>query len=91
MTNSAKNEFKPNYTVIPGETLEETLDALGISQHELAMRIGQPLKMVSEIIKGKTAITDDTALQLEKVLNIPASFWLCLEQQYCETLARLDA
>ncbi|NWJ95906.1 MAG: HigA family addiction module antidote protein [Chloroflexi bacterium] len=89
MTNITKNEFKPNYAVPPGETLEETLEAIGMSQQELAERIGQPLKTINELIQGKTAITADTALQLEKVIGVSAEFWLRLEQQYRETLARL--
>ncbi len=31
----------------------------------------------------------ETALQLEQVLHIPASFWLKLEQDYRESLAHL--
>ncbi|MEI6045856.1 MAG: HigA family addiction module antitoxin [Chloroflexota bacterium] len=89
MTNITKNEFKPNYAVPPGETLEETLEAIGMSQQELAERIGQPLKTINELIQGKTAITADTALQLEKVIGVSAEFWLRLERQYRETLARL--
>ena len=70
-----KRQFNPNYTVPPGETLLESIGSLGMSQAELAQRMGRPLKTINEIIKGKAAITADTALQLEKVLRIPASFW----------------
>jgi addiction module HigA family antidote len=89
MTNITKNEFKPNYAVPPGETLEETLETLGMSLQELAELIGLSVTTINEIIQGKTAITTDTALQLEKVIGVSADFWLRLEQQYRETLARL--
>jgi len=32
---------------------------------------------------------DETALQLERVLGVPASFWNNLEQNYREHLARV--
>lgn len=61
-----------------------------MSQVELAERTGRPTKTISEIIKGKAAITPETALQLEKVLGTPASFWMNRERHYRESLARLE-
>lgn len=80
--------FKPNFAVPPGETLAETLETLGMTQAELAERMGRPLKTINEIVAGKAAITSDTALQLEKVLGVPASFWTNHERIYRDTLAR---
>jgi len=87
------NEFalKPSQFVIqspPGDTLLETLEARGMAQSELALRTGRPLKTINEIIKGKAAITPETALQFERVLGISATFWLNREQQYRESQAR---
>ena len=45
-------------------------------------RLGRPVQVVNEIVRGKKAITDHTALGLEKVLGIPATFWVNLEQEY---------
>ncbi|MCH8051981.1 MAG: HigA family addiction module antidote protein, partial [Chloroflexi bacterium] len=73
----------------PGESLAELLEVLGISQRELAVRSGRPEQAISEIINGKKAITAETALQLEKVLGTPSSFWVNLESRYQETLARI--
>src|ERR1035437_87120 len=90
MSEQMKNRFSPNYAVPPGETLLESIESLGMSQAELAQRMGRPLKTINEIIKGNAAITADTALQLEKVLRIPASFWNNAERTYREALARLE-
>jgi HTH-type transcriptional regulator/antitoxin HigA len=87
---SPANEYRPDYVSPPGETLEELLEERGMSQAELAERTGRPKKTINEIIQGKTAITPETALQLERVLGTPASFWLKREQQYREFLARQD-
>lgn len=76
------NSYDPDYVSPPGETLLEVLEERGISQAELARRMGRPSKTVNEIIKAKTAITPETSLQLEKVLDIPASFWDSREMYY---------
>jgi addiction module HigA family antidote len=90
MVSKIENRFKPDYAVPPGVTLAETLEALGMSQADLAKRTGRPKKTINEIIKGKAALTPETALQLEHVLGIPASFWNNLERHYQETRARLQ-
>jgi len=61
-----------------------------MTQRELALRTGRPTKTINEIIKGKTEITAETALQLERVLRIPARFWINRERHYREYLARQD-
>jgi addiction module HigA family antidote len=87
------NDFvlNPSQFVIqspPGDTLAEILAARGMTQAELALRTGRPLKTINEIIKGKAAITPETALQFERVLGVSANFWLNREQQYRESQAR---
>jgi HTH-type transcriptional regulator / antitoxin HigA len=88
MTNKLQNEFYPDYTVSPGETLLETLETISMSQTELARRMGSPVNLVNEIIQGKAALTPEIARQLEQALHIPASFWLNMERHYREFLAR---
>lgn len=73
----------------PGDTLAETLEDKHLSQKELAERMGRPLKTINEIIKGKAQITPETALQLERVLDIPASFWIERERNYQLELAEI--
>lgn len=81
--------FCPDVVFPPGDTLQETLEFIGMTQIELAERLGRPEKTISEIIKGKTAITPGTALQLERVLGVPAEFWQNLEQEYRIYKARM--
>ena len=84
------NMYAPDFVSAPGETLEELLEDRGMTQTELAERMGRPKKTINEIIQGKAAITAETALQLERVLGTPARFWLEREQHYREFLARQD-
>jgi addiction module HigA family antidote len=88
MRSSTDLGYTPDYAIPPGATLQETLESLGLSQAELAERTGRPKKTINEIIKGKAAITPETALQFERVLGVPASLWSNLEQNYRAALAR---
>ncbi|KJS10715.1 MAG: XRE family transcriptional regulator [Peptococcaceae bacterium BRH_c8a] len=83
-------QYNPDYVVPPGETLLETIEHLSLTQAELAERTGRPKKTINEIIKGKASITPETALQLERVLGVPASFWNNLELNYREKLAEIE-
>ena len=66
MGNKRRYVYSPDYAVAPGETLLETIQALGMNQVELAARTGRPLKTINEIIKGKESITPRTALQVRE-------------------------
>jgi addiction module HigA family antidote len=59
--------------------LEEFVKPLGITQSELAIRMGISFPRLNEIIRGKRAITSDTALRLARVLGMSADFWLDLQ------------
>ena len=64
----------------PGQMLlEEFLKPLGMSQVELAERIGVSFPRVNEVIHGKRGVTPDTALRLERLFGMEAQFWLNLQ------------
>jgi HTH-type transcriptional regulator / antitoxin HigA len=91
MTTEERLPWTPEWALPPGEVLAEALEELGMSQAELARRTARPMKTISEIVTGKATITNETALQLELVLGVPASLWLGLEARYRESLARRRA
>jgi len=74
----------------PGDTIQETIDKIGMNQYELAERLGKNIKNVNQIIKGKEPITTATAIALEKVLGIPADFWIERDRQYQKELAEIE-
>lgn len=74
----------------PGDTIQETIDAIGMSQTELAERMGRPKEKINDIIKGREPISIATAFQLEKVLGIPGSFWINREKDYRKILFELE-
>lgn len=84
----SETNYKPDHVSIPGETIHDLLTQNNLSQAELAERMGRPKKTINEIIAGKTAITPETAIQLERIFRMPASFWLTREAKYRAFLAK---
>ena len=79
---------RPGINSPPGLTLEDELEARGMTQRELARRMGRPEQLVSELIHGRKALTAATALQLETALGVPAELWMNLEVGYRLELER---
>jgi len=90
MSSLSRNQYIPDYVSPPGETLLEAIGERGMSQSDLARRMGRPKKTINEIVRGKAAITPETALQIERVLGISADFWNNREQHYRQHLARKE-
>jgi addiction module HigA family antidote len=64
----------------PGEILRhEFLEPLGLSQKELAQALGITRVRLSEILRGRRAITPDTAFRLGRFFDTTAEFWLGLQ------------
>lgn len=80
--------YTPREVSPPGATLRDLMEERDWKQRELAHRLGRPVQAVNEILAGKKEITEDTALELERVLQVPAQFWLAREAQFREYLAR---
>jgi HTH-type transcriptional regulator/antitoxin HigA len=89
MADTMSNQYVPDYLVTPGEVLQDYLEGFGMTQAELAARTGLTKKTVNEIIKGKSPITPESALKLERSLGRPAHFWNNLERQFQEDRTRL--
>ena len=90
MGDSVKNQYKPNYAILPGEVLSDELEIRDMSQQELSKRTGLSAKHIVSIVKGKSTITPETAIKLERAIGMPANYWLNLESNYQETKARLN-
>ena len=77
------------FIVSPGEIIKEYLDDRDLSQKDVAQRIGVSEKHLSNLLNGKTRLTEEMSLKFEKLMpEIPASFWLNYEVKYQEYLAR---
>ncbi len=79
---------EPDSVSHPGWLLAEELEVRGMSQRELARRIGRPYQVVNEIVRGRKAITAETALQLEAEFGTRAYIWLGLQADYDLMIAK---
>lgn len=76
-----KDKMLANIT--PGEILKEDfLKPMNLSQYRLAKDIGVPARRINEIVKGKRAVTADTALRLGRYFKMSPQFWLNLQSHY---------
>ena len=71
------------FAIHPGEILlTEFMKPMGLSSYRVAKELGVPLPRVYDVVKGKRAITVDTALRLGAFFGLPAQFWLNLQNEY---------
>ncbi len=65
----------------PGEMLrEEFLRPLGITQKQLADRLGCDVKVVNRIVNGRTSVSARMALKLGEAFRTTPEFWLNAQQ-----------
>jgi addiction module HigA family antidote len=64
----------------PGEILvEEFLKPMGLSQVELARKMGVPIQRVNTLINGKRDMSAETAVLLSRALRTSSEFWMNLQ------------
>jgi addiction module HigA family antidote len=74
---------KAHEPITPGEILlTEFLEPLGISQYRLAQATALPQTRISEIVRGKRAISTETALRLSRALGVDDRFWINIQTDY---------
>ena len=67
----------------PGEILlEDFMKPLELTQYRVAVDIGVAPLRINQIVRGKRAITADTALRLARYLGTTPRIWLRLQAQY---------
>ncbi len=69
--------------VHPGELLfEEFMRPHGLTQYRLAKATGLPLTRVNQIVRGKRAVTAETALRLGRFFDMTPQFWMNAQSHY---------
>ena len=58
---------------------EEYLDPMGISAYRLAREIGISTSLMSQIVRGTTAISADVAWRLGQFFDTSAQYWLNMQ------------
>ncbi len=86
----APNELTPCMAIHPGEMLSDELESRGLSQRKFASLIGCSSSFINEIVKGKRAITIETALKIEAATGIKAHIWIDMQTDYNMQMAHKD-
>jgi HTH-type transcriptional regulator/antitoxin HigA len=68
----------------PGFYVKNMIDELDMTQEELSKRLGTTAKNVSDLINGKSKLTDELALKLATVFGTSTQIWLNLQQKFAE-------
>jgi addiction module HigA family antidote len=66
----------------PGELLKDNVDELGLSVAEAAKGLGVTRQQLYNVINGKSAISPEMAVRLEKALGGTADLWLRMQVNY---------
>lgn len=74
----------------PTEIIKDEIKARGMSQKELAERLGMKASNVSRMFREKESITSALAVKLEKALGIKTSFWLNAQAGYDKDVAAIE-
>ena len=72
-------DIVPGEAFHPGELVKDEIEYRKITQKQLAENMGISLNTLNSIINGRANISSEVAIKLEKVLNIPADYWLRLQ------------
>ena len=76
----ASQQLAPIY---PGEILrEEFMAPLGLSANALALALRVPTTRIGAILRGRRAITPDTALRLARYFGTSPDLWLGIQAEY---------
>lgn len=81
---------RPRVQIPPGEILlEEFLRPANLTQVDAAKRMGIPMNRLNEIVRGRRAITAETALRLAALFDMTPEFWMHLQASWDLHQARL--
>lgn len=76
------NNMTPAFPTHPGEILKKEIESRGISQRELARRMGIQYTVLNEILNAHRPLTEKTSLLFEAVLGIDAEPLMQLQLKY---------
>ena len=66
----------------PGELIRDNIDDLGLSVSEAAKGLGVTRQQLHNVISGRSAITPEMAVRLEKAIGSTADTWLRMQMNY---------
>jgi addiction module HigA family antidote len=72
----------------PGELIKADIDGLGLTLVDAAKGLGISRQQLHNVIIGRTGVTPQMAIRLEKAIGSTADTWLRMQMNYDLTRAR---
>lgn len=88
MISNSSPGWNADWASPPGHLIEELRQERNISLHDFAGETGLTMSEVLDLERGEFAIDGLLAERLEYVFGAPEAFWLRLESQYRDDLAK---
>ena len=82
VVNSRGKEIFTDVSLHPGEVLQIELASRDIKKSDFAEMLGMKPSHFSELLHGKRHVGAAAALKLEKLLDIPAEYWMRVQVYY---------
>lgn len=80
-----------DHVITTGDYIAEWMEREGVNAAELSRRLNVTPKHTSELLRGKSPLSHQMSLALERVTGVPARLWNLYESGYREALARKQA
>jgi addiction module HigA family antidote len=71
-----------NNFIIPGQVIEALMKVYHISNFEMSELLCVSLTTLRNILSGKEPITNQIAMMLVPIFNIPYRYWIKLQKQF---------
>lgn len=82
--------FQPNWSSSPGNTIYDILEEKNISLKHFADCMNSTMDFVERLINGQVSINNEIAEKLEINLGSTIDFWVKREEQYRESIERIQ-
>jgi len=82
LKNKKANDVIPGNLFVPGEYIQDEMEAREMKQVDLAIALGMSKSEISLLLSGKRNITVLIAIKLEKIFDIDAETWMNIQVKY---------
>src|SRR5438477_10430436 len=82
ITEGGKMPVAADWTPHPGVFLREEMEERGLLARDLAFILGVPEQSLNTILSGKRGISPEMAKALGEAFDVPAEFFMNLQQAY---------
>lgn len=84
-------KIDPFYPIHPGEILKDEIEYRGITQRDLAAKMGVSYTQLNEVLNCKRPVNTEIALMIEAALGLEPEALVNMQTRYNMQIARKDS